>query len=54
LSTNWLLAKTAGVYVELLRNVPLIVQLFFLVCPHHREFARAGGRVATAPGFFSQ
>jgi general L-amino acid transport system permease protein len=29
LSTNWLLAKLATAYVETLRNVPLIVQLFF-------------------------
>jgi general L-amino acid transport system permease protein len=30
LSHNWLLAKLAAGYVELLRNVPLLVQLFFL------------------------
>jgi len=29
LSTNWLLARIAGVYVEVIRNVPLLVQLFF-------------------------
>ncbi len=29
LSSNWLLAKLAAAYVELLRNVPLVVQLFF-------------------------
>jgi general L-amino acid transport system permease protein len=29
LSTNWLLAKLAAAYVETLRNVPLLVQLFF-------------------------
>jgi len=29
LSPNWLLAKLAGVYVEVVRNVPLLVQLFF-------------------------
>ena len=29
LSPNWLLAKLAGAYVEGLRNVPLLVQLFF-------------------------
>lgn len=28
-SRNWLLAKLAGGYVEILRNTPLIVQLFF-------------------------
>lgn len=29
LSPNWLLAKLASAYVEVLRNVPLVVQLFF-------------------------
>jgi general L-amino acid transport system permease protein len=29
LSPNWLLARLAGAYVEALRNVPLLVQLFF-------------------------
>src|SRR5262245_12473118 len=29
LTRNWLLAKVASAYVELARNVPLIVQLFF-------------------------
>lgn len=29
LSTHWLLAKIAAGYVEILRNVPLVVQLFF-------------------------
>lgn len=30
LSRNWLLAKLAAGYVEVVRNVPLLVQLFFL------------------------
>jgi general L-amino acid transport system permease protein len=29
LSTNWLLGKVAAAYVEVLRNTPLVVQLFF-------------------------
>jgi general L-amino acid transport system permease protein len=29
LSSNWLMAKLAAVYVEVMRNVPLLVQLFF-------------------------
>src|SRR5262245_61538012 len=29
LSTNWIVAKVASVYVELVRNVPLLLQLFF-------------------------
>jgi general L-amino acid transport system permease protein len=30
LSNNWLIAKTALVYIEIVRNVPLLVLLFFL------------------------
>ena len=29
LSTNWLVRKLAGLYVEVVRNIPLLVQLFF-------------------------
>lgn len=29
LSTNWLVAKLASVYVEITRNIPLLLQLFF-------------------------
>ena len=29
LSNNWLVKKLAGIYVEVIRNVPLLVQLFF-------------------------
>jgi general L-amino acid transport system permease protein len=29
LSSNWLVARLAGAYVEVMRNIPLIVQLFF-------------------------
>ena len=29
LSTNWLVAKLAAAYVELVRNVPLLLQIFF-------------------------
>jgi len=29
LSSNWLVAQLAGAYVELVRNVPLLLQIFF-------------------------
>ncbi|MGD9316893.1 MAG: ABC transporter permease subunit [Anaerolineae bacterium] len=29
LSSNWLVSKIASVYIEIIRNVPLLVQLFF-------------------------
>ncbi len=30
LSKNWLVSKIAGVYIEIIRNIPLLVQLFLL------------------------
>lgn len=30
LSTNWLISQIAGAYIELIRNTPLLVQLFFI------------------------
>lgn len=29
LSSNWLVARVAGAYVELMRNIPLLLQIFF-------------------------
>jgi general L-amino acid transport system permease protein len=29
LSSNWLISKVAGTYIELLRNIPLLLQIFF-------------------------
>jgi general L-amino acid transport system permease protein len=40
-STNWLLYKLSRVYVGLVRNVPLLLQLFFLVLRHLRHPAPA-------------
>lgn len=43
LSSNWLVAKTATVYVEVLRNLPLLVQILFWysamlnLLPHPRQ-----------------
>ncbi len=43
LSTNWLVAKIAAIYIELIRNIPLLLQLFFFyslfteLLPHPRN-----------------
>jgi len=52
LSTNWVIAKVANVYVELIRNVPLLLQLLFWYnavlkpLPNPRQSVEFGG------GFF--
>jgi general L-amino acid transport system permease protein len=51
LSSNWLLAKAAGCYVELVRNLPLLLQLLFWynavlkALPDIRDSLSIGGRV---------
>lgn len=31
LSSNWLISRLAAVYIEVFRNIPLLLQIFFLV-----------------------
>lgn len=50
LSDNWLLAKLAGAYVEVLRNLPLLLQVYFwygitLLWPKVRDSLDLGGVV---------
>jgi general L-amino acid transport system permease protein len=51
LSSNWLIAKLAAVYVELFRNIPLLLQIFFWyfavlrTLPSPRESYDLGGAV---------
>jgi general L-amino acid transport system permease protein len=51
LSSNWLLAKAAGCYVEIVRNLPLLLQLLFWynavlkTLPDIRDSISVGGRV---------
>lgn len=51
LSTNWLVAKIAQVYVEIFRNTPLLIQLFFwyfvgiLKLPRARESVELPGSI---------
>ena len=53
LSPNWLLAKLAAAYVEVIRNVPLLVQLFFWYTIISESLPGAEGRAAIRwPGVF--
>src|SRR5258708_32473752 len=59
LSKNWLVAKIAGGYVEIIRNLPLLLQLLFWynavlkALPGIREsIAIPGGGFLTNPGVF--
>ncbi|MCH7712981.1 MAG: ABC transporter permease subunit [Chloroflexi bacterium] len=51
LSSNWLAAKIAGAYIEIFRNIPLLVQLFFwyfgvfLLLPRVAESIRWPGSI---------
>jgi general L-amino acid transport system permease protein len=51
LSTNWLIARLAIVYIETIRNIPLLLQLLFWyfavlqALPHPRDSVAIGGTV---------
>ena len=50
LSRNWLVARLAGGYVELIRNVPLLLQLFFWYNAVLRSLPQLRGSVAFPGG----
>jgi general L-amino acid transport system permease protein len=52
LSRNWLLAKLAAGYVELARNVPLLVQLFFIYAVITENFPGPRDALRPLPGVF--
>jgi general L-amino acid transport system permease protein len=58
LSSNWLLAKVAGGYVETIRNLPLLLQLLFWynavlkALPDMRESIGIGGALLNNRGLF--
>lgn len=58
LSSNWLLAKIAGCYVEIIRNLPLLLQLLFWynavlkTLPDIRESIAIGGVFINNRGLF--
>lgn len=52
LSPNWLLAKLASGYVELLRNIPLVVQLFFWYAVITESLPGPAQALSPLPGLF--
>lgn len=52
LSSNWLLAKLAAAYVEIVRNVPLVVQLFFLYAVITESLPAPAEALHPIPGLF--
>jgi len=50
LSRNWLVARLAGFYVELIRNVPLLLQLLFWYNAVLKSLPMLGGSVALPGG----
>lgn len=52
LSPNWLLARLAGAYVEAMRNVPLIVQLFFWYALFSENLPGPREALSPLPGVF--
>jgi general L-amino acid transport system permease protein len=52
LSLNWLLAKLAVGYVEVIRNVPLVVQLFFWYSVISEIFPAPAEALSPVPGVF--
>jgi general L-amino acid transport system permease protein len=52
LSKNWLIAKLAAVYIETLRNVPLLLQLFFWYFGILRELPGPRNSVSLFDTFF--
>jgi general L-amino acid transport system permease protein len=51
LSKNWLVSKVAEVYIEVMRNIPLLIQIFIwykvvlAALPHPRNAISVGGTV---------
>jgi len=52
LAPNWLLAKAASSYVEVARNVPLVVQLFFWYSVITETLPAPGEALQPVPGLF--
>ncbi len=52
LSSNWLVAKLANVYIEIFRNIPLLLQIFFWYFAVLRSLPSPRGSVSLLNGVF--
>lgn len=52
LSTNWLLKKLAMIYIEVMQNIPVLLQLFFWYALFYEMFPGPRQALNPFPGFF--
>jgi general L-amino acid transport system permease protein len=52
LSTNWLVAKIAGGYIELMQNIPILLQLFFWYAIFYESFPSPREALSPFSGVF--
>jgi len=52
LSSNWLLARLAGAYIEVLQNIPVLLQLYFWYSVFHDSLPGPRQSLNPVPGFF--
>jgi len=52
LSTNWLVQKMAMIYIEVMQNIPVLLQLFFWYALFYESFPGPRGALNPLPGLF--
>lgn len=52
LSSNWLLSRLAAVYIEVLQNIPILLQLFFWYAIFHDQLPLPRQSLNPIPGIF--
>jgi len=52
LSSNWLISKLAAVYIELMQNIPVLLQLFFWYAIFYESFPSPRQALNPMPGLF--
>ncbi len=52
LSTNWLVSKLAGIYIEVMQDIPILLQLFFWYAIFYENLPSPRQAMAPFPGVF--